>query len=376
MKAALRAPSRMWTFRLALLDYGFNFLRYLDGDNGALVSMKYEMDCDRAPVQAILSVTLDPRRAGPLDLFNQYFKPYALLRMPRAGTDGTPYVGWSQGVFRVGAAPKTIDAGDKRELQIQAYDLAVMYDWPQIEQSFTAQPGDLVTAKIAAAFALGPLTATNIAASTVTLAEAKRWEPGTSLLKVIDDLCAAGHLQRFWDADGVFNVRPYVDPAIRAIEDTLDENDNVLLVQAKESQDVFGRANKVIGVSAATSGEGNALIGSESITAIAVPHSSANLKKPDGSPWVIPKVFTNLDAGDLATIQSRVQELANDEARAPFIVEGGCKLQPAWGYRPIIAVTRGDLGYAEDKFEVTKYSYDYSAAAKMSFTATKAVSRQ
>lgn len=409
VRAQLRARDRSFSFRVELLDYAFRSVQFLDG---AITGSKVEIDADRSPISAVFNCKIRIDTSGfvlttesgiqivtesgqplgtgggaGLDLFNQYLRPWVQVKMPENGDDGTPFVRYPQGIFRVTAAPKSVTPGGLIWLEIEAHDLSEMLDADQISTSFTGNAGDNIATKILELLGASPLLSYNVQDTGATLPEAKRWEPGATPLSIIDELCSLAHCYRYVDHAGVFTVRAWVDPATAAAVDTLDEADDLILVDAKESQDIFRRANRIELTSSSPArdpsesneGSGGGSAGgvwtaNVDITSLAVPISQANLLRPDGQPLVRKKVQTGVEAASPTILEDKAQEMAIEEASQPFILEGGCALRPFWGFRDVISVTRADLGYNGQKVEIRKWSFEYHSDARLAFTARRAVS--
>lgn len=124
---------------------------------------------------------------------------------------------WALGVY-VLAAPSTQYLADGRSREIALIDkLTVVRDDALLETLQVPAGANIVDAVIAQIQAVGE---TRIAAtgSSAVLTNAMTWEPGTSRLRVINDLLTvAGYWALWTDRLGQFRVEPYIAPADRPV---------------------------------------------------------------------------------------------------------------------------------------------------------------
>lgn len=135
---------------------------------------------------------------------------------------------WPLGVY-VMAAPAVSYRADGSSRQITLIDkLAVVSDDLLLTTLQVPAGANIIQAVVAQINAAGE---TRIAAtpSASTLSNSMTWSPGTSRLRVVNDLLtAAGYWALWTDRTGQFRVEPYVAPADRPITWTFEEGDTAI----------------------------------------------------------------------------------------------------------------------------------------------------
>lgn len=132
---------------------------------------------------------------------------------------------WPLGVY-VMAAPSESHTGTGITRDITLIDkLTVVKDNP-ITRTFQVPKGANIVANAAARLAVINETRVSVTESSKTLTNAMTWDPGTSRLKVINDLLAAAGYAGLWvDRYGQYRIEPYVEPAQRAVVWEFDEGE-------------------------------------------------------------------------------------------------------------------------------------------------------
>lgn len=138
------------------------------------------------------------------------------------------YGEWPLGVFVMAAPGKAYDdSGTTRTITL-IDKLTVIAEAVLTRTLQVAAGANIIQAVVAQIQAAGE---TRIAAtdSTATLTNPMTWDPGTSRLKVINDLLAAAAYTNLWtDSTGQFRVEPYVAPKNRAVVWDFAEGDTAI----------------------------------------------------------------------------------------------------------------------------------------------------
>jgi len=227
--------SRMLTFRYDLLDSDNTYLQALDGlvEQGK-VSQDWLADVKR-------KATFTIRDTGVINYLSDRIKPWVRLHLPPYGTDD--WVEWPQGVFLLSSPKRSDDAAGTVTRQVDAYDqLQVLLD-DKVSVRYTVTAGTVYTTEVATL--LSSFTS-NITPSAATVPADLEWDPGTTKLKIINELLGAVNYESLsFDENGVAIVRPYTSPTERAAEYTYADNQiGVIVPGVDQMLDLFGVANQ------------------------------------------------------------------------------------------------------------------------------------
>lgn len=151
---------------------------------------------------------------------------------------------WPLGTFLC-STPREQWVETGRSWQIDLLDKIAVLDADEISGWYALDTGTVVTDAVAAIITAAGETAMAITASTETLASHMVWEPGTSRLRVINDLLGAINYRALRaDGYGRYVVEPYTDPAQRATLRDLTGQAIVLETWTRE-QDLAKIPNRV-----------------------------------------------------------------------------------------------------------------------------------
>lgn len=235
VRDALTAPSgiRDTRYRFELLDSNNVYKKDLDLVASGEVTNNYLADIKR---KAKFSIRDD----GSINYLSDRIKPYAMLKMSDGG-----YVEWPLGVFLLSTPSRSYQDGAVVLREIQGYDqLLVLQDDKVTARHFVAA-GTQYTAAITTLLT-GMNLSLNITASPLTLAVDQEWEPGTSKLKILNELLGAiNYESATFNEDGVLVCRPYISPSARASEYTYAvDADSVLSGNIEQTLDLYSIPNQ------------------------------------------------------------------------------------------------------------------------------------
>lgn len=177
-------------------------------------------------------------------------------------SDGTQE-SWPFGVF-IPSTPGKKHSDAAIKLDISLYDKLLILDQDAFEDAYSVPAGTVVTDRIRdiiyGATQVNDFVA--IDASTETVKNDMVWEPGTSKLRVVNDLLSAINYFSLWvDGYGSFRSSKYLSPADRATEwDFKDNWESIYLPDFEDEQDTFDTPNKFVVVSS-SDGTTPALVG-------------------------------------------------------------------------------------------------------------------
>lgn len=168
--------------------------------------------------------------------------------------------------------------------EVALYDKTVILSTDEIPETWTAQKGTTVVQAVMDVLAtIGEDDRVAAPADGGgTLAADMVWEPGTTKLRIVNDILEAGNFFSIWvDGNGVWQLRPYVPPGERGVEWEHVAGENAVFVpEVTHEEDTFEVPNQVILVGRAESTDD----GSD----LPAPFAVAENNNPD-DPFSIPR---------------------------------------------------------------------------------------
>jgi len=286
---------------------------------------------------------------------------------PAAGPDHT-YVEWPQGIYLLSSPTREIDAGGVITRDVDAYDQTVVLDSEKTEDNYYVSSGTLYTDAIEEVLTtVTGIPSYSITRSTLTLPAQKVWDAGTSYLKILNDLLAAINYEPvFFDADGVAQVQPYIDPQSRAAEYTYDTGlTSVLIPEATQGLDLFKQYNRWVLI--VSEPDRPLLKSTFTNTDPSSPTSTVNRGR------IITQVKTEQDVADQTTLDAKVLQLAQEASQVYEELDFKTAIMPFHAHRDVIHVSYPQLA-VEANYSETKWSYKLEAGAKMAHSARRIIS--
>jgi hypothetical protein len=226
---------RRLSFRYELLDLtNVTVEPALTGVLAGTVEQNWLADIKRTARFTILET-------GVIDYLSDRIRPHVRLHLPPFGADD--FAEWPQGVFLLSTPSRKIDRHGRITREVAAYDQLQVYADDLITTRYTVAEAANV---VAAVTVLLDGADASIAPSTATLAAAKEWEPGTSKLKIINELLGMINYESLsFDEHGQANVAPYSAPSERTEEWVYATDTAGLMVpEADQELDLFAVPNQ------------------------------------------------------------------------------------------------------------------------------------
>lgn len=157
---------------------------------------------------------------------------------------------WPMGVF-IPAAPGAQYHDTGKTVEVELYDKLFILDNDRVERVHTVPAGANVVAAVRALIAsAGPHHRHSIEDSTVTARSAMVWEPGTSKLRIINDLLESINYFSLWcDGYGTYRADHYTPPGSRPVAyEFADDEYSIYAPTFTREQDLFSVPNRVIQV--------------------------------------------------------------------------------------------------------------------------------
>lgn len=225
--------SRRFAFRYELLDANNAKIGDLTDVESCTVTMNWLADIKR-------TATFQLKDTDQIDFLSNRIKPYVQLRIPPYGPED--WVEWPQGVFLLSSPQRTTDTTGTRWRSVTAYDAAQVYADDLVTARYTVAAAAKYTDAVSTLLGSVPK---NITTSASVLPATLEWPPGTSKLKIINELLSAVNYESLsFDEDGIATVRPYRLPSQRPSEFTYADNAvSVMLPTVTQDLDLFSVPN-------------------------------------------------------------------------------------------------------------------------------------
>ena len=354
--AALQAHTgaRRFSFRYELLDVENEFVEELTNVVGGKVEQNWLSDIKR-----VASFTM--REIGGIDFLSDRIKPFVRLHLPPYGP--LDFVEWPQGVFLLSSPKRKIDARGRVVREVAAFDQLQVYS-DELEPRYTVAAGaNVVTAVTTLLGAAEKI----VSPSTKTLTVAKEWEPGTSKLRIINDLLDVINYESLsFDEDGRAIVQPYRSPQERGQEYEYATDTHGLIVPDVEQElDLFAIPNEWVVV--VSDPDRPMLVSTYTNNDPGSPTSTVRRGR------TITDHRTEQDAVDQATLDAKVARIAFEASQVYEAITFSTAMMPTHSGNDVYRLRYDPLAinaqYAEQS-----WSYELTAGAKMQHRARRVVS--
>lgn len=296
-----------------------------------------------AEIKRTASFTM--RETGELNYLRDRVQPFARLAMPDGG-----FVEWPLGVFVLETPKRVLDDVDVVTREVAAYDLAVVLNDDRTTDRYSIAAGTLYTSAVATIAGDAGLDV-SITPSALTLPVAAEWPPGTTKLRIVNDLLAAINYESVsFDELGRLVARPYQSPAERAVEYTYaDGAASVRLGGAEQELDLFGVPNRVTLVKSEAD-QGPALVATVTNADPLSPTSTVSRGR------TISEYIEDDDAPDLTTLQAKAARRLFEASQIFEAVSFETAAMPMHGNLDVLALNLPGLAvdapYVEQTWEL------------------------
>jgi hypothetical protein len=274
------------------------------------------------------------------------------------------YVEWPLGVFLLATPERTVDDDDVVMREVDAYDQLLVLQQDKVADRYSIPAGTVYTTAIATlVFGL----AASIVPSSLTLATTLEWEPGTTKLRILNDLLAAINYESAWfDETGRLVCRPYQSPAVRGPEYTYnDDNASVITGKVGQTIDLFGVPNKWVLVK--SEADLPAIVGTYTNTSPTSPTSTVSRGR------VIVDFRTEEDAADQTTINAKAARLGFEASQVFENVKFNTAAMPMHSNADVVALKIDALAI-DGKYSEHTWELPLETGATMAHTVRRVVS--
>lgn len=344
--AALRGHlgSRRWSFRYEHLEPDGSWIRDLTQVTSGEVTQNWLADVKR-------TAKFSMAETGGIDFLADRIRPVVRLHLPPYGADN--WVEWPQGVFLLSTTKRGSTAAGQILRDVEGYDQLQVYADDAVDTRYTVAAGANVITSVTTLLnsVLVPPSIVSTPHSG-TLTTAKEWPPGTTKLKMINELLGMVNYESLsFDEDGRALVRPYRSPTERAPEYTYADDQHGLVVPAVDQElDLFNIPNKWVLVVSEPELD-TPLTSTYTNTDPASPTSTVRRQR------TITDYREEQEAVDQTTLNGKVARLAFEASQVYEAIPFATALMPVHSGNDVYRLVHGPLAinaiYAEHSWKMT-----------------------
>lgn len=298
---------------------------------------------------------------GEINYLRDRIRPWARLAMPDGG-----FIEWPLGVFLLSTPRRILGDDDIVRREVEAYDQLLVLRDDAVADRYGFASGTAYTAAIATLVAgLGFVTA--IIPSTLTMPTAMEWEPGTTRLRILNDLLAAINYESAWfDEQGKLVCRPYLAPSVRASEyDYRTDARSVITGQVGQTLDLFNVPNRWVLVR--SEADLGPIVGSYTNTNPTSPTSTVSRGR------TITAFYTEEDAADQTTIDAKAARYGFEASQVFENIEFETAAMPMHSNADVYTLAVDELGI-DGKYSENSWELALETGARMRHTVRRVVS--
>lgn len=266
------------------------------------------------------------------------------------------YVEWPLGVFLLTTPSRTLVDGSHVVRNVDAYDQLLVLQDDKVTDRYTVAAGAVYTTAIDT---LAGSMLKAITASALTVPVAMEWEPGTSKLRIINDLLGAiNYKSAFFDENGRLVCQPYISPAGAASQwNYTTDSSSVISGDIEQTIDLFDIPNSWVLV--VSEPDRPAIVGSYTNS------SPSSLTSTVSRGRTVVDFRTEQDAADQVTLDAKAARLAYESSQVYEIITFNTALMPIHGDADVFNLTVDGLVLA-DKYSEHEWSLVLAAGSTMS----------
>lgn len=351
-----RSGGRRLVFRYELLDSTNTKVADLDNVLSGSIGYSSLADIKRTAKFRI-------RDTGGINYLSDRIKPYVRLYLPPYGA--SDWVEWPQGVFLLSTPSRSSDSAGVVIRDVDGYDQLQIFADDLVDSRYTLAAGGSYTSAVTSLLAAVGVQY-NVAPSTLTAPTAREWDPGTSKLKIINEMLGTiNYKSLVFDEDGVAQAQPYVSPSQRTEEYTYaDDEDSVILPDVEQVMDLFTVANKWVLV--VSDPDRDALVGTYTN------NDPGSLTSTIRRGRTIVDFRTEQDAPDQTTLDALAARLAFEASQVYEAISFSTALMPIHSDSDVYRITYRGLAI-DAKYSETEWGFELRAGSTMTHKARRVV---
>lgn len=346
-----RYGTRTMSYRYDRLNQSNVFIEPIDCVVSGSVSNNALADIKRTGRFRILD------RSG-INYLKDRIQPWARLAMPDGG-----FVEWPLGVFLLATPKRILDESGVVSRNVEAYDQLLVLKRSKIADRYTIAAGTTYVSAIATVAASFNYL---IVPSSLTLPAALEWEPGTTWLRILNDLLGAINYESAWfDESGRLICRPYLSPAVRAAEYDYEANEFSVITGAPEQTlDLFDIPNRWVLVK--SNPDESLLKGTYTNV------NPASLTSTVSRGEIITDFRTEQDAADQSTIDAKAARLGFEASQVFENIQVSTAAMPMHSNADVVKLAIPGLA-VDDKYSEHMWTLPLAPGARMTHTVRRVV---
>lgn len=269
-----------------------------------------------------------------INYLSDRIKPFVRLKV------SSTWLEWPQGVFLLSSPTREVQEDGSILRDIEAYDQLIVLRDDRIIDRYTVAAGVNYISGANGLRALlegAGIVAHNLTATAKVTPAAMDWAPGTSKLRIANDLLAAlNYRSLFFDENGVAIATPYVAPSNAPVEYSyVDDSDSVLYREMTEELDLYEVANRWVLV-----------VSEPDRPALSSTYTNASASSPTSTVTrgrTITDFREGVNAADQATLDALVSRLAFEASQVYHAVTLETGIMPHHSDSDVIKLVSADL---------------------------------
>lgn len=283
------------------------------------------------------------RDSNEINFLADRIRPWFHLRMPDGGE-----ASWPLGIFLLSTPTVDFDGAGK-ERDVEAYDQIVILMEDLVEDRYVVDSGVNYIEEVRSLLSSSGVTDTAIISSDKTLPSSRDWAPGTSKLKIVNDLLESINFTPLhFNSSGRASSTHYQRPNERGPGyEYIADRKSVLSPGLSVELDLFEIANKWV-----------ATVSEADRPPLKSVYTNSNPESPTSTVQLGRTIvdFREVDAADQESLDSRVERIASEASQVYEIVDIETALMPHHENNDIVKVTypEADLSgnYSEHKWSM------------------------
>lgn len=274
-------------------------------------------------------------------------------------------VEWPLGVFQLTSPTRAYRDGNYIVRDVEAYDLLLTLRDDKTADRYVLGVGANYTTAVAQILQAEGFYQ-NVTPSSLTVPATMEWEPGTSYLRIVNDILGAINYDSvFFDETGVCICRPYQSPVDRPIlYDYTADADSIIAGDIDQTLDLFGVPNKWVLVKSEP--DQPSIKGTYTNSSISSPTSTVSRGR------TIVDFSTEEEAANVGTLNALAKRKAFEASQVYEVVEFESAGMPFHGNYSVIMLTIDDLAIG-DRYSEHEWTLPLQAGELMSHKVRRVV---
>lgn len=276
-----------------------------------------------------------------VDVDTHVLKPWFDIQMPDGG-----WLTFPKGHYILQVTDNVVTLGDDPTVEVTGFDISILLDRDLTDGTFfSLGAGSVYTTEIRNLLHNAGIFDVLIPDSSATLPVPRKWEQGTKMSVVVNDLLSAiNYGSLFFDDNGTARSDPYTVPAQRAVAHTYkDDSASVLYHDATDTTDLWDVPNRWVGI-----------VSTSDRTPL---RSVFNNMSPTSETsqvtrgLVVTKLVTDSEAPTQDLLDQAVRKAAHTDSQIFREVGISTLTMPEHGEADIVNLTLSSLGINAENFE-------------------------